>query len=63
MGAVWWDREEAIVAAARHLGFKRTDSQIAKAFKSAINGAIRRGMLEYDGNLIRRPRTSGANEQ
>jgi len=56
MGAVWWDREEAIRAAARHLGFKRTGRLIQDAFKSAINGAIRRGLLEYDGQLIRRMR-------
>ena len=54
MGVIWWEREEAIRAAARHLGFKRTGSLIRDAFKSAINGAIRRGLLEYDGELIRR---------
>lgn len=54
MGAVWWEREEAIRAAARHLGFKRTGSLIRDAFKSAINGAIRRGLLESDGQLIRK---------
>ncbi len=56
MGVVWWEREEAIRAAARHLGFKRTGSLIRDAFKSAINGAIRRGLLESDGGLIRRRR-------
>lgn len=54
MGAVWWEREEAIRAASRHLGFKRTGSLIRDAFKSAINGAIRRGLLEVNGSLIRR---------
>lgn len=57
MGTVWWDREEAIRAAARHLGFKRTGSLIRDAFKSAINGAIRRGLLESEGALIRRRRS------
>lgn len=57
MGAVWWEREEAIRAASRHLGFKRTGSLIRDAFKSAINGAIRRDILERDGNLIRRTRS------
>lgn len=52
--AVWWDREEATRAAARHLGFKRTGPLIRDAFKSAINGAIRRGLLESDGQLIRK---------
>jgi hypothetical protein len=54
MGAVWWEREEAIRAAARHLGFKRTGSSIRDAFKSAINGAIRRGLIEYSGSMIRK---------
>jgi hypothetical protein len=56
MGTTWWDREDAIRAAARRLGFRRTGSQIRKAFKSAINGAIRRGLLEYDDQIIRRSR-------
>ena len=56
LGAVWWEREEAIRAAARHLGFKRTGSLIQDAFKSAINGAIRRGSVERDGQQIRRAR-------
>jgi len=29
MGSRWWDREEAIRAAARHLGFRRTGSPSA----------------------------------
>ena len=56
MGTTWWDREDAIRAAAHRLGFRRTGSQIRKAFKSAINGAIRRGLLEYDDHIIRRSR-------
>jgi hypothetical protein len=54
MGRTWWEREDAIRAAARHLGFRRTGRQIRDAFKSAINGAIRRGLLEYAGADIRR---------
>jgi hypothetical protein len=54
MGVVWCEREEAIRSAARHLGFKRTGSLISDAFKSAINGAIRRGLLKSDGQLIRK---------
>lgn len=50
----WTEREDAIRAAARHLGFRRTGSAIHDAFKSAINGAIRRGLLEYDGEMIRK---------
>ena len=54
MGVVWWEREEATRAAARHLGFKRTGSLIRDAFKSALNGAIRRGLLESNSQLIRK---------
>jgi hypothetical protein len=55
MGSGWWDREAAITQAARHLGFRRTGKKIAAAFKSAINAALRRGLLEKDGpHLIRR---------
>ncbi|HLE61828.1 MAG TPA: hypothetical protein VI750_01750, partial [Pyrinomonadaceae bacterium] len=56
MGKKWWTRDDAIRAAARRLGFQRTGSHISKAFKSAINGAIRRGLLEGDGPSIRRTR-------
>jgi hypothetical protein len=57
MGGTWWTRDEAITAAARHLGFRRTGEKIRKAFKSAINAAIRRGLLERDGpDNIRRAR-------
>ncbi len=54
MGRKWWAREDAIRAAARRLGYARAGRRIVQAFKSAINGAIRRGLLEYDGQLIRR---------
>jgi AraC-like DNA-binding protein len=54
MGRAWIDREDAIKHAARHLGFRRTGHQIRDAFKSALNGAIRRRLLEYDGSEIRR---------
>ena len=55
-GYTWRDREEAMRAAARYLGFRRTGSAIRKAFKSAINGAIRRGLLERNGPMIRKAR-------
>ncbi|MGE0131339.1 MAG: restriction endonuclease subunit S [Blastocatellales bacterium] len=54
MSRGWTEREDAIRAAARHLGFRRIGSTIQDAFKSAINGAIRRGLLEYDGEMIRK---------
>ncbi|MBX3315763.1 MAG: hypothetical protein KF902_02745 [Phycisphaeraceae bacterium] len=53
-GPAVWDREEAITAAARYLGFRRTGSTIRDAFRSAINAGIRRGLLERDGGGIRR---------
>ncbi len=56
MGRKWWTREDAIRAAAHRLGFRRTGWHISKAFKSAINGAIRRGLLEADGRLLRKAR-------
>lgn len=56
MGYSWQERDEAIRAAARHLGFLRTGAAIQRAFKSAINGAIRRGWLETDKKLIRKLR-------
>lgn len=54
IGRGWWDREDAIVEAARFLGFRRTGPEIRRAFKSAINSAIRAGLLERDGPRIRR---------
>jgi hypothetical protein len=54
MGSTWWDRDDAIRVAARRLGFRRTGNRITKAFKSTINGAIRRGLLEAEGSFIRR---------
>ena len=54
MGRKWWAREDAIRAASRRLGYARTGRRITQAFKSAINGAIRRGLLEYNGRQIRR---------
>lgn len=56
MGTVWCEQEEAIRTAARHLGFKRTGSLIKDAFKSTIRAAIRRGLIERDGQQIRRAR-------
>jgi hypothetical protein len=54
MGTTWWDQDDAIRAAARHLGFRRTGSAIQEAFKSAINGAIRQGLIEREGSNIRK---------
>jgi hypothetical protein len=57
IGFAWCEREDAIRAAARHLGFRRTGLSIRNAFKSVINGAIRRGLIETDGKLIRKARS------
>jgi hypothetical protein len=40
IGHTWTDEEDAIRAATRHLGFRRTGPKISKAFKSAINGLL-----------------------
>ena len=54
MGKKWWTRDDAIRAAARRLDFHRTGRQIRDAFKSAINGAIRRKLLKADALSIRK---------
>ena len=56
IGRSWWDRKDAIREAARYLGFRRTGHGIQKAFKSAINSALRAGLLEREGARIRRTR-------
>lgn len=56
MGGGWIEREEATRQAARCLGFRRTGAAISMAFKSVINGAIRRGLLVRAGSQIRKTR-------
>lgn len=53
MGRSWTEQSEAIRAATRWLGFRRTGSTITAAFQSAIRGAIRQRLVERDGTLIR----------
>jgi hypothetical protein len=53
IGRTWTDEDEAIRAATRYLGFRRTGSQIDRAFRSAINGGLRQGLLERDGRMLR----------
>ena len=55
-GQGWWERDDLIRATARYLGFRRTGSEIKTALKSAINGAIRRDLLEPDGTRVRKAR-------
>ena len=45
-----WSRKGAAVQV--RSGYARTGRRITQAFKSAINGAIRRGLLEYEGKLF-----------
>ena len=57
IGPGWQTRDAAVTAAARHLGYRRTGTKIQTAFKSALNAAIRRSLLERDGaTLIRKVR-------
>ncbi len=47
-----YEREDVIRALANHLGFRRLTDSVREPIKSAINGAIRRGVLGYQGELI-----------
>jgi type I restriction enzyme S subunit len=47
-----YDREEVIESVAHHLGFTRLRETVRDPIKSALNGAIRRGILGYQGNVI-----------
>lgn len=53
-GRVWTDREDAIRAFARWLGFRRTGSVIDETARKLISRLLRAGKLETDGNSIRR---------
>jgi hypothetical protein len=47
-----YEREEVIQAMARYLGFVRQTDTIREPIKSAINSAIRRGLLGYERETI-----------
>jgi hypothetical protein len=47
-----YEREDVIHALARYLGFVRVTDTICEPIKSAINSAIRRGLLGYEGTSI-----------
>ena len=47
-----YEREEATYAVARHLGFARVTDSVPLPIRSAINSAIRQGILRYEGGLI-----------
>lgn len=54
-GRVWLERDEAIRRFARWLGFRRTGRLIDESARSLINGLLRDGSLEKDGqDWIRR---------
>lgn len=46
------EREEVIHTVARYLGIVRVTDTIREPIKSAINRAIRRGILGYEGSVI-----------
>ena len=54
INGAWTDRDEAIRATARHLGHRRAGPAFQQALRSAINGAIRRQLLESNGPQIRK---------
>ena len=54
IGRPWISRDDATRAFARSLGYARTGEQIAATARSLINGLLREGRLESDGELIRR---------
>ena len=47
-----YEREDVIRALARYLGFVRLTETIRQPIKSAINSAIRQGILGYEGSVI-----------
>ncbi len=47
-----YDREDIHRAVANYLGFRRLTESVKAPIKSAINGAIRRGVLGYEGDVL-----------
>ena len=47
-----YEREDVVYALASHLGFVRVTDTIRQPNKSAINSAIRQGLLGYEGSVI-----------
>jgi hypothetical protein len=54
VGTNWMERDAAIRAAAKRLGFGRLSNRIRAAFASAVNGLIRQKELQYEGTQVRR---------
>ena len=55
-GSAWTEREDAIRAFARWLGFRRTGPAIDETARSLINGLIRSRRIESEGTQIRKAR-------
>jgi hypothetical protein len=47
-----YEREDVIHAVAHHLGFTHLTDTVRDPIRSAINSAIRRGLLAYEGSRI-----------
>jgi hypothetical protein len=54
IGRPWVEREEAVRAFTRFMGFRRAGEKIQDTVRSLINGLLREDRLESDGHLIRR---------
>jgi hypothetical protein len=54
IGRTWIEREDAIRLFARWLGYARTGPVIEDTARSLINGLLREGHLEKDGERVRR---------
>jgi hypothetical protein len=54
VGRTWYDRESAIHNTAYHLGFRRLGPAIRDTLTSVLRAALRMGLLESAGDLIRR---------
>lgn len=53
-GRAWTERDEAIAAFARWMGFRRTGARIREIAESLVKGLLREGRLARDGSRIRR---------
>jgi len=47
-----YERDDVIHTLARYLGFSRVTDTSRDAIKSAINSAIRQGVLAYEGSVV-----------
>jgi hypothetical protein len=54
LGRQWIEREDAVRAFGRWMGFRRTGPAIEDTARSLINGLLRESRLESDGSQIRR---------